>query len=157
MRRAVAALRLLPQALSTSAPVTFVASCTAPQQWSHHLAGLSSRGSQIAPAFGSEPSPPRRGFAADCTAQSADAVQSAIAEKALRNFPSLGRAALPGRGRGNVNAAMEVAPEQFTVLTTPISERYPKVSPCMWEDSRTDSLLPSTLQPRLNPERLCWR
>lgn len=127
MRRAAAALRLLPRALQSSAQDTFAASCIAPRQWSHHQAGFSGRAPQRTPPFDSEPSAPHRGFAAETTAQATDAAQSDAAERALRNFPSLGRAALPGRGRGNVNAAMEEAPEQYTVLPGVITERYPKV------------------------------
>lgn len=129
MRRAATALRLLPRAIHAFAQDTFGASCTAPRQWSHHQAGFSGRAAQRAPPFDSAPSAPQRGFAAESSAQATDAAPAQFAERALRNFPSLGRAALPGRGRGNVNAAMEEAPEQYTVLANPITERYPKPPP----------------------------
>ena len=127
MRRAAGALRLLPRAVHLSAQDTVAASCIAPRQWSHHQAGFSGRCPLRSPPFDSQTCAPHRGFAAEATAQETEPPQPQAAERALRNFPSLGRAALPGRGRGNVNAAMEEAPEQYTVLPGAITERYPKV------------------------------
>jgi len=69
---------------------------------------------------------PRRGFAADALSRALAPLPRPL-PRPRRLGPPLGRVALPGHGQGSVNAAMAEAPEQYTVLPSPIIAPYPKV------------------------------
>ncbi len=67
-----------------------------------------------------------RGFAADAISRELASLPRPL-PRPRRLGPPLGRVALPGHGQGSVNAAMAEAPEQYTVLPSPITAPYPKV------------------------------
>ena len=82
---------------------------------------------------------PRRGFAADALSGAAAPLPRPL-PRPRRLGPPLGRVALPGHGQGSVNAAMAEAPEQYTLLPSPITAPYPKVPDYLSETFKIQSV-----------------
>ena len=149
MRRAVTALRLLQQAAQTPAARDApTAVYTSLRRCSHEQASVSGRTCTYSALYSTVSGSAGRGFASDAAAP-AQSQQLPSKKQSVYKFPSLGRAALPGRGQGSVNVALEEAPPQYTVLPDPITERYPKVysgmSPCAFHVHSRPGLLLAAL------------